>query len=468
MLQDIKGLQRRLAIRIALWILMWNLPNHLSLGQESPQSVSVITPYDLMTAEDEFYYHHIYKLTEDADVSNWPLVKSLMGLGGNFLDAGELARLANQSIKIDEQRRATKIMEMVRECSQVLGVDPPAVFIQGTVEVNAYVTNLTHPHVLVLTSGLVELFQDTPEELRFIIGHELGHIKAQHIRTHFVGRLLYRTMLGKTRSQAGAVTNLMSVATAGVLLHWYRESEYTADRAGLLCVNGEVRTAQQALLRLLHRTRQTNKLMNQVEPDFSASLAKENQAELRNRPFVQIFSFATELQSTHPFIPQRCEQLDQWRGSDEFAEIRSRVAPSKKAVFIEKIEVLGLPKTEYSIPWVDGPEPDPFLELSYAQEKMQTACQLNSTAPVWIAPKLNFATVDGAGLIIDVFDKNSVIGNSLIGSVRVDIEPKHLGEFEVESSLRLDVLKESTVVDRPLVRVRYKVVERSGASFDGK
>ncbi len=448
-----------IAVRIALWILLWSLPGYQSIGQDAPTNVSVITPYDLMTAEDEFYYHHIYKLTEDADVSNWPLVKSLLGLGGNFLDAGELARLANQSIKIDEQRRATKIMDMVKECSQILGVDPPPVFIQGSGDVNAYVTNLTHPHVLVLTGGLVELFQDNAEELRFIIGHELGHIKAQHIRTHFVGRLLYRSMLGKTPEQAGAVTNLMSAATAGVLLHWYRESEYTADRAGLICVNGDVKTAQQALLRLLHRTRQTNKLMSEGEADFSAILAKQDQAELRNRPFVQIFSFATELQSTHPFVPQRCEQLAQWRGSAEYDEIRSRESLSKTAVFIEKIEVLGLPKTEYMIPWVDGPEPDPFLELSYAQEHMHTACKPNSTAPVWVAPKLNFASVDGAGLIIDVFDKNSVTGNSLIGSVRLDINPKNTGDFDIESMLRLDVLKESTVVDRPIVRVRYKVVE---------
>ena len=114
MLRVFKSWQMPLAVRVALWVLLWNLPTHPSAGQDISRNGSVITPYDLMTAEDEFYYHHIYKLTEDADVSNWPLVKSLMGLGGNFLDASELARLANQSIKIDEQRRATKIMDMVR------------------------------------------------------------------------------------------------------------------------------------------------------------------------------------------------------------------------------------------------------------------------------------------------------------------------------------------------------------------
>jgi Zn-dependent protease with chaperone function len=427
-------------------------------AQDTENHISVVTPYDIMTAEDEFYYHHIYKLTDDADVSNWPLVKSLLGLGGNFLDAKDLARLANQSIKINEQSRATKIMDMVKECSRIIGVDPPAVFIHGLGEPNAYVTNLTHPHVLVLTGGLVELFQDNPEELKFIIGHELGHIKAQHIRTHFVGRLLYRSMLGRTAAEAGSVTDLISVGTAGVLLHWYRESEYTADRAGLLCVKGDLNVAQQALLRLLHKTRQINKLMVGEEENFSAQLARQDQAELRNRPFVHIFSFVTEFQSTHPFVPQRCEQLAQWRGSDEYAEISSRSALSKTAVFIEKIEIERLPDTEISIPLIDGPKPDAFLELAYAQERMHTACIPNESSPRWIAPKLNFASVDGAGLIIDVFDKNSVTSNSLIGSIRFDIETQKPGEYEIESDLRLDVLKESTVVDRPKVRVSYRVV----------
>jgi Zn-dependent protease with chaperone function len=422
--------------------------------------VSVVTPYDIMTAEDEFYYHHIYKLTDDADVANWPLVKSLLGLGGNFFDARELARLANQSIKINEQQRAVKIMEMVKECSQTLGVDPPPVFIQGSAVPNAYVTNLTHPHVLVLTSGLIEIYQDEPAELKFIIGHELGHLKAQHIRTHLVGRMLQIAMLGRTQPEAGSVKDLVAIATAGILMHWYRESEYSADRAGLLCVQGDLKVAQQSLLRLLHQTRQTNKMMNEEEKIFSAPLAKEDQTELRNRPFVHIFSFVTEFQSTHPFVPQRCEQLAQWRGSAEFEEITSRADASKTVIFVDKIEIESLPHTDVTIPLIDGTEPDPYLELSYAEEQQHTAMISDNASPIWDAPKLNFTAVDGAGLIIDVFDKNSVTSNNLLGSVRVDIQPRDVGEFQVEADLRLDVLQESTIVDRPRVKVHYRVVAR--------
>lgn len=427
-----------------------------SAETQKQQKISVITPYDIMTAEDEFYFHHIYQLTNDTDISNWPLVKSLLGLGGNYLDAPYLAELANRSIKINEQQRATKIMNMVHECAKTLGVDPPPVYIQGNQQVNAYVLSFTHPHILVLTSRLVEIYQDKPEELKFIIGHELGHIKAQHIRTHFIGRELYKYVFGRTPSEIRGVKDVISIAMAGILLHWYRESEYTADRAGLLCVGGRVEIAQQALLRLMHQTSETNKLMIENEK-FSTTMVKQDQTEIRHRPFVQIYSLISEFNATHPFIPQRCEQIAQWRESEEYEALMSREELTEALISVTRIEISSLPDTDITIPFVDGPAPDSFLKLSYARDRQETETITNEKSPTWVTPKVRFAGVDGAGLIVDVFEKNSITSNMLIGSVRIDIQINEAGTFQSEADLRMDVFKESTIVDRPRVRVHYRV-----------
>jgi Zn-dependent protease with chaperone function len=419
-----------------------------------------VTAYDIMTAEDEFYYHHLFKLTDDADVANWPLVKSLASLGHNFMDAELLARMANRSIKISEQKRATRISEMVTECAKILGVTTPPVFIEANPTANAYVSGLGYPHVLVLTSACVELFQDNPDELRFIIGHELGHIKAQHLRTHLIGRILLQSLLGKSEQEITASSSIIGVLSAGTLIHWYRESEYSADRAGLVCIGGRVDVAQQALLRLLHQTRQSNKLMESTEPGFDVATVVDDQAELRNRPLVAIWSRITEFQSSHPFIPQRCEQLRQWRESEEFANLLNRKIPSNGQVVIQKIQIDSIPKVDFAIPFVDSGEADPFVQLTYDGIESTSAVHSDTTNAVWDIADMRFNVMDGASLVLDLYDGNTLLANQLIGSCLVDIDLTREGPSESCVPLRLDIHSSSTVVDRPKVIVTYTIIRQ--------
>jgi Zn-dependent protease with chaperone function len=82
---------------------------------------------------------------------------------------------------------------------------------------------------LVLTSGLVELLD--AEELRFVIGHELGHVLSGHA--------VYRTMLNHLLALSRRVFWLpigyLGLRTLlAALEEWYRKSELSCDRAGLL------------------------------------------------------------------------------------------------------------------------------------------------------------------------------------------------------------------------------------------
>jgi hypothetical protein len=66
-----------------------DLPHHAQ-GMAPPAIVTHyplgITSYDIMTAEDEFYYHHLSKLCQGGDVAEWPLVKTK--LADQYLRAG--------------------------------------------------------------------------------------------------------------------------------------------------------------------------------------------------------------------------------------------------------------------------------------------------------------------------------------------------------------------------------------------
>ena len=77
---------------------------------------------------------------------------------------------------------------------------------------------------------MLEMLDD--EELRSVLGHELGHIMSGHpTYTTIAIILLYF-----------GVSNLPFLAAVAILpfqlalLEWYRKSEFSADRAGLLAV----------------------------------------------------------------------------------------------------------------------------------------------------------------------------------------------------------------------------------------
>lgn len=79
---------------------------------------------------------------------------------------------------------------------------------------------------IVLQSGAVDLL--TTDELNFLIGHELGHMKCGHKTYHMLTEAMYMPVLN---SDLKIWVNLIKMP----LLNWYRVSDFTADRLGLLC-----------------------------------------------------------------------------------------------------------------------------------------------------------------------------------------------------------------------------------------
>lgn len=421
-----------------------------------------VTEYDIQTADDQFFYHHLKYLCDGPDLSKWPLVKNLVGLGQDLVDAPLWANLATSSIYATDQPRAKPIVDVVNECAKILGITPPPVHIKGDSRPNAYVSGLKEPHVLVLTSSLLDLYQESPNELRFIIGHELGHIKAGHIRAHFVGRMLVDAIVGERGERAHFASDFVAALPIHTLLYWYRESEYSADRAGLLCIGGDVNTAKQALLRLMHWTRPSNKLFDPLHPDFDPQLVLARQMHIREKPFVEVFLYIRGFEDSHPFIPERCAALQTWTLSSEFASIMERklTSPSNLMLQITEVQVNNIPRVDRYIPYIDSGAADPFGRFTYAGASTSTTHLVDATSATWTPEGFVKSYQDGASVIIELFDYNSALPNKLIGSCLVPIKDTSLGQHEAVSELRLDMLDRSTVIDLPSVSVKYAISKK--------
>src|SRR6185436_9451252 len=115
---------------------------------------------------------------------------------------------------------------------RILDVDEPELYVTMDPNPNAFTYGHKNPFI-VLTSGLIDLLGD--EELSFVVGHELGHIKAGHVLYTVIARNIASIVAAIGQATLG-IGSLIGQGLVFALHDWYRKAELTADRAGLLCV----------------------------------------------------------------------------------------------------------------------------------------------------------------------------------------------------------------------------------------
>jgi Zn-dependent protease with chaperone function/uncharacterized RDD family membrane protein YckC len=111
----------------------------------------------------------------------------------------------------------SQVHAVVDECARMLRMPTPHVFVRDDPFVPVVAIGIGDPYAIVISAQYVEHFRD--DELRFLIGRELGHIASGHTR--------YTSLM----SSNGRENGILSVALGA----WLRTIDYTADRVGLLC-----------------------------------------------------------------------------------------------------------------------------------------------------------------------------------------------------------------------------------------
>jgi Zn-dependent protease with chaperone function len=126
-------------------------------------------------------------------------------------------------------RQFKKVNAIFEDCCSILDVPKrPQLFVAQHPIVNAGAVGIDEPFI-VLNSGALDLLDD--EELRFVVGHELGHVMSGHA--------LYKTMLHLLLQAVAGRAGLSSLVLSAIIMalrEWDRKSELSSDRAGLLCL----------------------------------------------------------------------------------------------------------------------------------------------------------------------------------------------------------------------------------------
>ncbi|HZU87060.1 MAG TPA: M48 family metallopeptidase [Anaerolineaceae bacterium] len=211
-----------------------------------------------------------------------------------------MAYQASQAMHRNLMRQATQITSqtsprltsLAQECVQRLKPGAVQFFAARSNQLNAYTFGLSSPKVVVLYTSLFEILD--PEEMKFIIGHELGHVALGHTWLN----TLLGGMAGVPTGFGGAV--LLTLAFRG----WNRACEYSADRGGLLAC-GSLDKAISALVKV-----STGEVRSQVELEQALRMIeKEDDSPL---------SLLSESLSTHPMVVKRIAELRRYAASIKF------------------------------------------------------------------------------------------------------------------------------------------------------
>lgn len=179
-----------------------------------------------------------------------------------------------------------EIYQMVRDCSELLGIGIPTTFITAELGVlNAFALAIEDAEpMIVLNSSIVERM--TPQELKAVIGHECGHVHNNHGIYNVFANLLING-IGASIPGIREILALVSLPLRVAIQTWSRAAEVTCDRAGVLCC-GEADSTISAQSKLL-----SGGLLSDHQINVDALL--EQYDSLRSSPVRML-----ELLNTHP------------------------------------------------------------------------------------------------------------------------------------------------------------------------
>ncbi|MEZ4826388.1 MAG: M48 family metallopeptidase [Bacteroidia bacterium] len=191
----------------------------------------------------------------------------------------------------------------------------PELYIYREDKITAF-TSGEKRQIITLSTGAIESLTD--EEILFLLGRELGHIRSNHVLYRMIAESL-RVVTQLISDVTLGLGNLLSMPLQMALMHWYRMSEFTADRAGLLtCQNPE--HAFQTLIKTAglpekYHGRVTTEDLKIQAADFDG---------ISETTFDKLIRFAAGYENPEPFTIIRASQLFQWIDAGEYQRILTR------------------------------------------------------------------------------------------------------------------------------------------------
>ena len=206
--------------------------------------------------------------------------------------------LLQEGVLVSPQK-TPRLAGLANDCQARLRPGQVQVIIAPSRQLNAYTFGLSSPKVIVINSRMLDVMDE--DELRFVIGHEMGHVA--------LGHSWLNTLLG---GMAGVPVSLGSALLLTLTFRsWNRSCEYSADRAGLLAC-AKPQKAISALVKL-------------VAGNIGSPAELQQALQMIERQEETLGSILSETLSTHPMIIKRIEQIRAYAATGTYQRLQAQV-----------------------------------------------------------------------------------------------------------------------------------------------
>ena len=240
--------------------------------------------------------------------------KSIIGTLNSYVEHAQHYYNSSSCVRVGENQYPSLYRAYVK-MARVLDVRKlPDLYIETIDEINAYASGIDR-YSITVNSGLLDIL--TEREVLTILGHELGHVKCDH--------MFYNTFTYFIRYFGGSVTGMipppfnsaLDLSVQLALLEWSRRAEFSADRAALLTTQ-DIGAVSEALSKIAGYSKTLSDPVSVEALKQQADTFEEYVDDNWMAKFIKVQSM---LRQTHPYTVLRVKEILFWAESDQYKNI---------------------------------------------------------------------------------------------------------------------------------------------------
>jgi Zn-dependent protease with chaperone function len=199
----------------------------------------------------------------------------------------------------------------IENCATFGWTEVPELYVTQTPVFNAGAYGIDHPFIVIHSSALEILDED---ELRVLLAHELGHVMSGHALYSTIAEIITLVSLGVLPVIASIV--LLPVRLA--FLEWYRKSELSADRAGLLGAQ-DLPSTMRLFMKMAGGG--NTAIVRPGDLNLEPFLQQANEYATNNEGLKVVWKVLNTLALTHPMNVVRAAEVQVWLQSGAYDRI---------------------------------------------------------------------------------------------------------------------------------------------------